>query len=123
MAHGKNYLDSFAAMDFKHLLPRMIPIRYYFINFAQIKINYRMKKVWTWLKSSNRLKHIGGGFVIGFLADGNYCAAYTGIGVAAALELKDKLWGGQWDWVDFGLTIAGTALGRLTMIAVCGGKV
>ncbi len=79
-----------------------------------------MKKIWTWILASNRWKHIGGGYIIGFGADDNYCAAYAGTGVAAALELKDKLWGGKWDWVDFVLTIAGVALGRLTRIAVCG---
>lgn len=79
-----------------------------------------INKIWAWLKSSNRLKHIIGGYAIGAFADDNYCAAYAGIGVAAALELKDKLWCGRWDWVDFALTVSGVALGRLTRIAVCG---
>lgn len=40
-----------------------------------------------------------------------YCAAYAGIGVAVTSELKDKLWGGLWDWVDFILTVVGVAMG------------
>lgn len=40
-----------------------------------------------------------------------YCAALCGFGVASALELKDKLWGGKWDWIDWSLTIAGVAVG------------
>ncbi|MYM13338.1 hypothetical protein [Muribaculum intestinale] len=79
-----------------------------------------MKKVISWLKQSNRLKHIGGGIVIGAFADSDYCAAYAGIGVAAALELKDKLWGGKWDWIDFALTVAGVVIGRLIRIVICG---
>ena len=53
-----------------------------------------MKKLLTWLNTSNRWKHLTGGILIGLGADGNYCAAYGGIGVAAALELKDWLGGG-----------------------------
>lgn len=79
-----------------------------------------MKKITTWLKESHRLNHFGGGFLIGILSDTNYCAVLAGIGIAGALELKDKLWGGKWDWLHFGLTIAGTAVGRLIRIAICG---
>lgn len=79
-----------------------------------------MEKVIAWLSKSNRVKHIIGGYGIGIFADDDYCAAYAGIGVAAALELKDKLWGGKWDWVDFALTVTGVVLGRITRIAVCG---
>lgn len=79
-----------------------------------------MNKVIAWLKESNRLKHIAGGIIVGLGADDNYCAAYTGVGVSAALELKDKLWGGKWDWIDFALTLAGVIVGRVTRIAICG---
>ena len=72
-----------------------------------------MKKFWNWFLSSNRYKHFLGGIVIGFFADSTYCAAYAGAGVAGALELKDKLWGGEWDWIDFGCTLAGVFVGRL----------
>lgn len=65
----------------------------------------------TWLGLSNRWKHLLGGFVIGIGADDLYCAAYAGIGVAAALELKDHLWGGKADIPDFIITITGVALG------------
>lgn len=77
-----------------------------------------MNKIITWLKTSNRWKHLVGGILIGFGAYSNYCAAYAGIGVAATLELKDKLWGGKWDWIDFGLTVGGVVVGRLIRIAV-----
>jgi hypothetical protein len=79
-----------------------------------------MKKVWNWIKASNRWKHIVGGVFIGMGADGWYCAGYAGVGVAAALELKDELWGGKWDWTDFGCTVAGVVVGQLTRMAIWG---
>ena len=66
-----------------------------------------MKKIITWLKSSNRGRHIVGGFLIGLGADDT-------------LELKDKLWGGKWDWVDFGCTMAGVVVGRLIRVTLTG---
>lgn len=77
-----------------------------------------MKKIITRLKSSNRGRHIVGGVLIGLGADDTYCALYAGVGVAAALELKDKLYGGKWDWIDFGCTVAGVVVGRLIRWAV-----
>ena len=70
-----------------------------------------MKKLFTWLNKSNRYKHLLGGIAIGAFANNLYCAAYAGIGVATALELKDKLWGGKFDLVDLSLTLAGVAVG------------
>lgn len=70
-----------------------------------------MRKLFTWLKESNRYKHLLGGIAIGAFANSLYCAAYAGIGVATALELKDKMWGGKFDFVDLSLTLAGTAIG------------
>ncbi len=72
-----------------------------------------MKKVIKWLKESNRWKHLVGGCVIGLASDDAYCAALAGGGIASALEFKDKSWGGKWDWIDWGLTIAGVVVGFL----------
>lgn len=70
-----------------------------------------MKKIIDWLKDSHRWLHLLIGLIIGFGASSIYCAAYAGIGVSITSELKDKLWGGLWDWIDFGLTITGVAIG------------
>lgn len=70
-----------------------------------------MKKIWDWLKQSNRYKHLVGGMAIGFISDGWYCAGLAGVGIASALEYKDKAHGGAWDWHDWGLTIAGVIVG------------
>lgn len=85
------------------------------------RINYKteedMKKVIDWLKSSSRWKHLLGGVLIGLGADDFYCAVYAGAVAAGALELKDKLHGGCWDWLDCVLTVAGaTVVGGVRLI-------
>ena len=77
-----------------------------------------IKKIWNWLKDSHRLQHLGLGFVYGLGADDCYCAAYGGLGVAGALEFKDKQWGGKPDWIDFALTVTGVMLGYTLRWAV-----
>lgn len=71
-----------------------------------------------WLKESDRWKHLTGGFLIGLGADDAYCAAYAGMGVASALELKDHLYGEGWDWKDWLCTVAGVIVGHLTRYAL-----
>jgi len=78
-----------------------------------------MKKFWNWFKDSNRYKHFFGGVLIGLGADDVYCASYAGIGVASALELKDKLYGNEWDWIDWGCTVVGVAVGQALRQVVC----
>lgn len=77
-----------------------------------------MENIISWLKESHRLQHVVGGLAIGLLSDSNYCATLSGLVVASSLELKDKLWGGKWDWVDWALTIGGVIVGRLIRILV-----
>lgn len=70
-----------------------------------------MKKIWNWLKTSNRYKHLIGGLVIGLIADDWYCATLSGVGIASALEYKDRAWGGTFDWLDWSITIGGVIIG------------
>lgn len=70
-----------------------------------------IKKCWNWLMQSSRYKHFGYGTLIGLGANDVYCAGYVGVGIASALEYKDKAHGGAWDWFDWILTIAGVMLG------------
>lgn len=72
-----------------------------------------MKKLKEWLCKSNRWKHLTGGLIIGIFAFGWFTAMYAGVLAATALEYKDKAHGSKWDWIDFGLTIAGVCLGCL----------
>lgn len=70
-----------------------------------------MKKIIEWLNESDRWKHLVLGMLIGLGANSLYCAAYAGGGAAFTAELKDKLWGGEPDWIDFTVTVAGVAVG------------
>lgn len=77
-----------------------------------------MKKLIDWLGRSNRYKHLLGGIAVGAGANTVYCAAYAGIGVAAALEFKDWQHGGRPDIVDFAMTVAGVAVGYAVRILI-----
>lgn len=59
-----------------------------------------------WFKQSNRWKHLLYGFLVALIAG----FAFT-CGAAAGMEFKDRAWGGEWDWIDFGLTVAGALAG------------
>lgn len=72
----------------------------------------------NWFKQSNRWKHLLYGFLVAIVAG----FAFT-LGCAAGMEFKDKQAGGKWDWIDFGLTVAGGLAGlalRLTIINLLG---
>lgn len=72
----------------------------------------------NWFKQSNRRKHLLYGFLVAIIAG----LAFT-LGCAAGMEFKDRAWGGKWDWIDFGLTVAGGLAGlalRLTIINLLG---
>ena len=68
--------------------------------------------IMSFLTESHRWQHLVGGIVIGILSLGSwYAAALSGVGIASALEFKDKSWGGKWDWLDWIVTIAGVGIG------------
>ena len=72
----------------------------------------------NWFKQSNRWKHLLYGFLVSVIAG----FAFT-LGCAAGMEFKDKQAGGKWDWIDFGLTVAGGLASlalRLTIINALG---
>lgn len=60
----------------------------------------------NWFKRSNRWKHLLYGFLVALIAG----FAFT-CGAAAGMEFKDRAWGVKWDWIDFGLTVAGALVG------------
>ena len=66
-----------------------------------------MTKIFQFLKSSNRYKHLIGGLIVGLFACGSFPALYASIVAASCLELKDKLHGAYWDWIDWGITVLG----------------
>jgi len=73
-----------------------------------------MNKILSFLKQSNRYKHLVGGFIVGLPALTPYAAAIA----ASSLELKDKLRGGRWDWTDWTLTVTGGAIAALIFLVI-----
>lgn len=78
-----------------------------------IVIREPKKGIIEWFKQSNRWKHLLYGFLVSIIAG----FAFT-IGCAAGMEFKDRAWGGKWDWIDFGLTVAGAWFGLMLRIVI-----
>ena len=81
------------------------------------KLRY-MKKIITFLKTSNRYKHLVGGLMVGLLGFTPWTAIYATVVAACCLELKDALRGGLWDWIDWGLTVVGGIMSALFWILI-----
>jgi hypothetical protein len=77
-----------------------------------------MKKIWNWLTTSNRWKHLLGGLGVGFLPMNCWAGVYAACAVGLALEYKDKAHGGEWDWVDYCMTALGGIIGGLLTLLV-----
>lgn len=71
------------------------------------------EKVLQWWKASNRWKHFLFAVPLGAV-----CGAYFTTGVGLGMEIKDHLYGGKADFVDFALTAVGGAIGHGVMLAV-----
>ena len=70
-----------------------------------------MKKLWNWLKESNRWKHLVSGSIIGLTLPNVVLSAYVNLLISIAMEYKDRQWGGKFDWIDISLGVAGGILG------------
>ena len=66
-----------------------------------------MERIFNFLRKSNRYKHLIVGFLVGILALSGFNAVYAAIVAASCLELKDKLHGCMWDWIDWLITLFG----------------
>lgn len=71
------------------------------------------KKVLQWWKASNRWKHFLFAIPLGAV-----CGAPFTTGVGLGMEVKDHLYGGKADFVDFLLTAVGGVIGHGVMLAV-----
>lgn len=71
------------------------------------------EKVLQWWKASNRWKHFLFAIPLGAV-----CGAPFTTGVGLGMEVKDHLYGGRADFVDFLLTAVGGAIGHGVMLAV-----
>ena len=68
------------------------------------------KKVLEWWKASNRWKHLLYAIPLGAV-----CGASFTTGVGLVMEVKDHLYGGKADFVDFLLTAVGGLIGHGAM--------
>ena len=71
------------------------------------------ERVLQWWKASNRWKHFLYAIPLGAI-----CGAHFTTGVGLGMEVKDHLYGGKADFVDFALTAVGGAIGHGVMLAV-----
>lgn len=71
------------------------------------------EKVLQWWKASNRWKHFLFAIPLGAV-----CGAPFTTGVGLGMEVKDHLYGGKADFVDFQLTAVGGVIGHGVMLAV-----
>ena len=62
---------------------------------------------------SNRWKHFLFAIPIGLVF-----TILCVLGVAGGMEFKDKQWGGEWDWYDFGYTLLGGLIGQIIQIII-----
>lgn len=71
------------------------------------------QRIGDWWKASNRWKHFLFAIPLGAV-----CGAPLTTGVGLGMEIKDHLYGGRADFVDFALTAVGGAIGHGVMLAV-----
>ena len=69
------------------------------------------QKIADWWKASNRWKHFLFAIPLGAV-----CGAPFTTGVGLGMEIKDHLYGGKADFVDFALTAVGGAIGHGVML-------
>lgn len=78
-----------------------------------------MRKIFNWIKQSNRYKHLIGGCIIGLFACSWFTAVYASGLVGVATEYKDKAHGGKFDWIDAAMTLLGGIIGRGIAVLSC----
>lgn len=91
----------------------------------------RIKVMFEWLLQSNRLSHVKVGIIIFllmiafsfFLLNINWgksaiASLMTTAIAALAVDYKDKLWGGKFDWLDVAATILIPGLITLILIII-----
>lgn len=87
------------------------PVSYkLFVEVVDLKWYEKVLQRW---KASNRWKHFLFAIPLGAV-----CGAPFATGVGLGVEVKDHLYGGKADFVDFALTAVGGAIGHGLMLAV-----
>lgn len=71
------------------------------------------QKIADWWRASNRWKHFLFAIPLGAV-----CGAHFTTGVGLGMEIKDHLYGGKADFVDFALTAVGGFIGHGVMLLI-----
>ena len=66
-----------------------------------------------WFKESNRQKHILYGFLGGLVG-----TIFLSLGLAIGKEYSDKIWGGEFDWLDISATLIGGVIGQIVQLLI-----
>ena len=74
-----------------------------------------MNKIFSFFAASNRYKHLIGDFIVAALAGSLYAAIYAAAVAASCLELKDRLYGNSWDWIDWLCTLLGGIVAAIVL--------
>ena len=77
-----------------------------------------MNRLIAWLRTSNRWKHLLGGFATGAVAGSAWAALMVAIVAASCLEYKDRAHGCVWDWIDWALTAAGGVVAAVLYLII-----
>lgn len=72
-----------------------------------------MNKIFKFFAASNRYKHLIGGAIVAAFAGSFYAAVYAAAVAASCLELKDRLYGNSWDWLDWLCTVLGGCIAAI----------
>ena len=67
----------------------------------------------SWLKESNRTKHLLYAIPIGFIL-----TILAVIGCAFGMEFKDKQYGSKFDWLDIAATMIGGLIGQILQLTL-----
>ena len=65
----------------------------------------------SWFTESNRWKHFVYAIPVGYVF-----TILCVLGLATGMEFKDKLWGGEDDWIDWLATMLGGLIGQTLQI-------
>lgn len=67
----------------------------------------------SWIKESNRPKHVFYGFLSALFGTILFC-----FGLALGKEFADRQWGGKFDWLDLLATLIGGIVGQIVQLFI-----
>ena len=84
----------------------------------EARSNCRVKQIINFIKNSNRYMHLISGFIVAILAASPYAGIYAAVVAATCLELKDRLYGNQFDLTEWLLTVVGGTIAAVIWLII-----